>query len=307
MPVPGRSALLSLLMLCVLCVPPMAGCFRDPPAPILGDPGTATGVTSWPGSSSETGAATGHDATSDVTGGVTGDLTSTSTSTSTGTGSEGSSTSGAVETTSETTCALEVWYRDLDLDGHGDPQTSQLACSQPRGYVAIGDDCDDDDGARAPSLPEICDQQDNDCDPLVDEYSPENTKCGNCVLGGSGTSSYAYCLFERPFQDARLQCQARGGDLTVIEDEAENAIHALQALTLGGETSRWYIGINDIEVEGDFVWLDGAAVGFTRWGPGEPNDQGDEDCGVLYGGDSSWNDQDCGVDSVFICEAVVDP
>ena len=40
-----------------------------------------------------------------------------------------------------------LFYLDADGDGHGDPSVSVVACSQPDGYAAVADDCDDSDGA----------------------------------------------------------------------------------------------------------------------------------------------------------------
>ena len=38
-----------------------------------------------------------------------------------------------------------TWYADNDGDGHGDPNSTQISCSQPSGYVANDNDCDDND------------------------------------------------------------------------------------------------------------------------------------------------------------------
>ena len=98
-----------------------------------------------------------------------------------------------------------MYYADLDGDGFGDPNNSQLACEQPADYVldntdncpaianadqadldndGIGDvcdtdadgdgfdapeDCNDFDPAINPGATEICDGIDNNCDDEVDE------------------------------------------------------------------------------------------------------------------------------------------
>jgi hypothetical protein len=77
------------------------------------------------------------------------------------------------DTDDETTgCAEQPFFYDGDGDGHGDPLGEVVACSAPADHVPIGDDCDDGDPSNAPSLSEMCDGADNDCDGLVDEASP---------------------------------------------------------------------------------------------------------------------------------------
>ncbi len=62
-----------------------------------------------------------------------------------------------------------TYYRDLDLDGHGDPDAALAACDgAPAGYVAINDDCDDAEPLAWTGNPEVCDGADNDCNGNVD-------------------------------------------------------------------------------------------------------------------------------------------
>ncbi len=56
-------------------------------------------------------------------------------------------------------------FPDADGDGFGDAKgESVTSCEPPEGYVADATDCDDEDPARNPGLPEYCDGGDNDCD-----------------------------------------------------------------------------------------------------------------------------------------------
>jgi len=65
-------------------------------------------------------------------------------------------------------CATFLWFVDADGDGHGDPTVTQVSCTQPGGYVAAGDDCDDADPARYGGAAELCNGIDDDCDNIVD-------------------------------------------------------------------------------------------------------------------------------------------
>jgi hypothetical protein len=62
-----------------------------------------------------------------------------------------------------------VSYQDADGDGFGDEATRVEACDVPDGWVAIAGDCDDANADAWPGRAELCDEDDNDCDGLVDE------------------------------------------------------------------------------------------------------------------------------------------
>lgn len=95
-----------------------------------------------------------------------------------------------------------------------------------------------------------------------------------------------------------------------IDSEAENnLVH-----DLCGDESCW-IGLNDREEEGQWVWpdgtlawaggVDGVAHAYTNWNAGEPNDSNGEDCAELRADSAtgSWNDLDCGDDrDRVVCE-----
>jgi hypothetical protein len=121
--------------------------------------------------------------------------------------------------------------------------------------------------------------------------------------------SYLICAHAGlTWSQAQSYCESQGGDLVKIDDTDENT-----ALTAAfTETGSAWIGANDIDAEGQFVWLDGSTVPLDAepWAESQPNDNAEdgEDCAVLHSGAGEWNDVSCDLTSFgdedisFICE-----
>ncbi|MBI5537237.1 MAG: putative metal-binding motif-containing protein [Deltaproteobacteria bacterium] len=66
--------------------------------------------------------------------------------------------------------AKNTYYPDADKDGFGASAGSVQACTPPAGdWTTNSGDCDDNDAARYPGNPEVCDGKDNDCDGATPE------------------------------------------------------------------------------------------------------------------------------------------
>ena len=192
------------------------------------------------------------------------------------------------------------WYADADGDTYGDPAVVQFACAQPAGFIADNEDCDDTLANVNPNGVEVCDGLDNDCTGQGDDF-------GVCPCDVNYTFAdgrpYMFCTNEEPWADARDFCASYGYHLLTVNDALEN-IWA-DGVSDTYSNAKWWIGLNDIAVEGTFVWDDGTPLGYTNWHPGEPNNLGSlgEDCTQFNRwGDQTWNDEPCSRSFKFICE-----
>ena len=65
-----------------------------------------------------------------------------------------------------------------------------------------------------------------------------------------------------------------------------------------------FIGLNDINSEGNFAWSDGTPVVYSGFRTGEPDNSGDvEDCTIMhrdYGG--KFGDFNCDYSREFLCK-----
>ena len=83
-----------------------------------------------------------------------------------------------------------------------------------------------------------------------------------------------------------------GTQLAKVESDSDNS--DLFDLTWFNEYGYMWIGLNDIDTEGTYVWTDGSNGDYTNWySPSEPNNWKDQDCVVIFYDDGKWQDVDC--------------
>jgi hypothetical protein len=106
-----------------------------------------------------------------------------------------------------------------------------------------------------------------------------------------------------PWAEAEENAVSLGGHLVTINDAAEGE---WLVATFGTE---YWIGLNDIAVEGEWVWVSGEPATFTNWQPGEPNDgqPGDpsvgEDAAAMRSiPQTVWNDRRADLSLPFVVE-----
>jgi hypothetical protein len=64
---------------------------------------------------------------------------------------------------------LITWYQDKDEDGYGNPFIMTPCCGKPVGYVSDNSDCNDLDKMINPTVAEICNGKDDNCNGQIDE------------------------------------------------------------------------------------------------------------------------------------------
>ncbi len=137
-----------------------------------------------------------------------------------------------------------------------------------------------------------------------DEHYPSAGTDRTNTIGYSGTvgityEGHQYMLFSRglSWTAAKSACEALGGHLVTITSEEENAfVH-----TLASGNQIW-LGANDVDAEGTFVWVTGESMVYTNWNPGEPNNNnGDGDYMRMFEA-GSWDDCPAATNLYYICE-----
>ena len=111
-------------------------------------------------------------------------------------------------------------------------------------------------------------------------------------------------------------CEAVGGNLVSIHGEAENDFVKGLIAEQNFDNDTTWIGLNDIELEEAWKWVDETAVEFLDWSMGQPNNWGGcwwGDCAqhcvaiddpiIGFGG---WNDLECDEEFKYICKKPAD-
>ena len=100
-------------------------------------------------------------------------------------------------------------------------------------------------------------------------------------------------------------------DLVNIQSEEENEfiskIFSGQPTEYGPEC---WIGLRRNATDPDsFVWTDGTVLTYSKWGPYQPDNQGQvQECGLTgHRKPTLWDDQSCATRLSFVCEKVFGP
>jgi hypothetical protein len=138
----------------------------------------------------------------------------------------------------------------------------------------------------------------------VDDDGCNNNCTHDCTIQTNAGHTYLFCYnVPLPWAQARNACMAAGMRMTSIQSDSENTWIYNTGANYQDPVSSWWIGFNDRDTEGVWVWEDGSTGNYTQWAPNEPNDAGGEDCGSLQD-DETWADLPCEWADPYVCESL---
>lgn len=118
----------------------------------------------------------------------------------------------------------------------------------------------------------------------------------NFVLGEN--DDFLYVASSMTYYNAKAYCEDLGRELATVYSASQED----QIRSLVGNNHVW-IGFQDIENEGTFVWDDDerGQSSYSNWWSGEPNNAGGEDCTAIWYHVDGWNDYPCTWNGQFVC------
>ncbi|MFY0631873.1 MAG: Ig-like domain-containing protein [Flavobacteriaceae bacterium] len=139
-----------------------------------------------------------------------------------------------------------------------------------------------------------------DVDDLTLDVTEDYIQLGYTYMGEFGGMDYYVSNTATTWTDAVSQAVALGGNLVTISDISENTFVRTELDNAGVTGSAW-IGLNDVDTDGTFVWQSGELFSFNRWNSGQPNGFGSQDGIVILSG-GNWDDQAITLSNVYVIE-----
>ncbi|XP_054878151.1 ladderlectin-like [Poeciliopsis prolifica] len=129
---------------------------------------------------------------------------------------------------------------------------------------------------------------------------------GDCCPGGwtqYGSRCFYFCNYQADWANAERYCTALGANLASFHSYYEYIFLKDLVRTKKGSWERTWIGGHDAVRESVWMWSDGSTFNYWRWGSGEPNGGGRENCMEinLKGSQQYINDEGCSRNNYFIC------
>ena len=113
-----------------------------------------------------------------------------------------------------------------------------------------------------------------------------------CLPGWLHYSGSCYLLVnsEQTWDSSEVNCLRYGSHLVDIHKYDEQQF-IYQYIT---ESGKYWIGLNDLNTEGTFVWTSAAPTSYEEWrSVYRYQDTADEDCVAIYGKTRNWHTDSC--------------
>ena len=111
----------------------------------------------------------------------------------------------------------------------------------------------------------------------------------------SAISSYGKCFTlvfnstPRTWNESKFDCSEQDQSLGSVLSQNEEGI-----MTAVGANNTFWVGLNDMENEGQYEWVDGSTYTSVNWYPGFPQNSPTSNCVVVYS--VGYADLSCGIE-----------
>ncbi|XP_022612388.1 C-type lectin domain family 4 member E-like [Seriola dumerili] len=127
-------------------------------------------------------------------------------------------------------------------------------------------------------------------------------QCSECPEGWLhvGDQCYYFSSDKLDWLKSRDSCAEMGGHLTILHTVEQHETLEKEARRIGGFDYHFWIGLSDIELEGDWRWVDNTTLQHKYWDQwsSEPDNhqsggEHGEDCATLDSHSKTWFDVPC--------------
>jgi len=177
------------------------------------------------------------------------------------------------------------------IDNDGCPSTCTPACGD--GAVAAGEQCDDGNNIDTDFCLSTCQ---NPCG--FYDYGQL------AMIAGTTGACYAVMPDAASYSDAAQACATLPGTalLAIPDDNGDLSVAGVIAAAYGP----LWLGANDVDAEGTFVWPDATPINTTSWAPTQPDDPGGLENCISIDATGQWFDDDCASTLPFVCSILAE-
>nr|AOH96654.1 C-type lectin [Sebastes schlegelii] len=151
----------------------------------------------------------------------------------------------------------------------------------------------------------LCDQYSN----LATNCSAPVIPCAQCPEGWLVVGDQCFLLTtdRDDYSNSTNKCAEIGAHLAILTTKEQHDAVEKEGKNIGGIYTYYWIGLTDIETEGDWRWVDNSKLRTPFWEAPEPNNHlsggpEGEDCAVVQSYTQLWHDVPCSFTYPRICQ-----